>query len=379
MNILFITHSDNFYGSSKSLLSLLKGLQAFDLNLFVVVSAESGFTKSLAEDNIPFLISPVDWWVTNKPPSFKKRVQAFSQLLKSVKILQKAIEDWHIDLVYTNSSVTPIGRLLAKQENLPHIWHIREFGDLDFSLYPLFPKFLSRMVIMSSDAIICNSLAVMKHHFKRITRKIHVIYNGSATLEQFDERYQKRRSQKSHGDFTFAMVSLISPKKGQEQAIKAIAALKEKGIDAKLVLAGHGKKEFVAHCRDLVQTLGITDRVEFTGFLEDPFCIYYSSDCILVCSVHEALSRVALEAMSFGVPVVGKNSGGNPEILKNNETGILYDGFDQLVEAMSRVAKDRNLAEELGRKGWQSAKEKFNIENYSKQVLSIIETITKEK
>lgn len=379
MNVLFITHADNFYGSSKSLLSLLLGLQSYDLNPYVVVSAESGFTKALAENKIPFLISPVVWWVAKKPISIKQRFQVFSQLQKSVNILQEAIESWNIDLVYTNSSVTPTGRLLAIQENLPHIWHIREFGDIDFSLFHIFPKYLSKMFLKSSDAIICNSNAVKDHYFKHKTKKIRVIYNGSATVEQFDERYKKRVSENLYDDFTFAMVSLVSPKKGQEQAIKAIAALKERGVYARLVLAGHGKKEYLAYCNDLVQALGITDRVEFTGFLEDPFSIYYSTNCILVCSAHEALSRVALEAMSVGVPVIGKNSGGMPEIIIDNKTGILYDTFDQLVDAMRRVVEDRTFVEKLGKQGWQAAKEKFNIENYSNNVFSVIETVTKEK
>ena len=297
----------------------------------------------------------------------------------SVKAIRKLAADWKIDIIYTNSSVTPVGRFAALYEHIPHIWHIREFGDLDFSLRYIFSEYLSKRLIISSDAVICHAESVRDYHFKAGTKRVYQVYNGAATKDQFDFLLSQRKAQPPHRDFTFAMVSSISPKKGQETAIRAIADLRERGVNAKLLLAGYGKPEYEASLKQLAVDLDIADRVEFTGFMEDPYPLYFASDSILVCSEHEALSRAALEAMSTALPVIGKNSGGTPEIIVPGETGFLYNTFEELADAMAALAQDPDRASRMGLAGWQRAKELFNIEDYAAGVYRVIESVMEKR
>ena len=82
--------------------------------------------------------------------------------------------------------------------------------------------------------------------------------------------------------------------------------------------------------------------------------------------------------MSTCLPVIGHNSGGNPEIIVDGETGFLYNTFDELVEYMSRLVQKPDLGRQMGLKGWQRAKQMFNIEDYAANVYQVIQSVMKK-
>ena len=375
MRILFLAQYHEEYGSIRSLLDLADGLRSYDISPFFVIPAAGGFSAMLAAQGFPFKILPVPWWMSAKDLSLKSKLRAAREIRSAAREIEAQIRAWGINLVYTNSSVTPVGRLAAKRAGLPHIWHIREYGDLDFNLRFIFPSWLSQRIISGSEAVICHAKAVQAYHFKRQRPGIHQIYNGVASLPVFDERLSKRQSTPTSEPYTFLMLSAISPKKGQEQAIRALASLRWQGIPARLILAGGGRQDYLSQLQALVAELGLQDWVSFPGFVSDPFPLYYQADCALVCSEYEAFSRVALEAMSTALPVIGKNSGGTPEIIVDGETGLLYNTFDELVKAMRRLAQDRSLSRKMGLAGWERARELFSIEKYAASVYQVIQSV----
>ncbi len=375
MRILFLAQYHEEYGSIRSLLDLADGLRSYDISPFFVIPAAGGFSAMLAAQGFPFKILPVPWWMSAKDLSLKSKLRAAREIRSAAREIEAQIRAWGINLVYTNSSVTPVGRLAAKRAGLPHIWHIREYGDLDFNLRFIFPSWLSHRIISGSGAVICHAKAVQAYHFKRQRPGIHQIYNGVASLPIFDERLSKHQSTPTLEPYTFLMLSAISPKKGQEQAIRALASLRWQGIPARLILAGGGRQDYLSQLHALVTELDLQDWVSFPGFVTDPFPLYYQADCALVCSEYEAFSRVALEAMSTGLPVIGKNSGGTPEVIVDGETGLLYNSFDELVEAMRRLAQDRSLSRKMGLAGWERARELFSIEKYAASVYQVIQSV----
>lgn len=375
MNVLFVTHHDSFQGSSRSLMSLLEGLRYFNVNPFVAIPTENMFTETLTSRDIPTRIIPMPWWVSSKELLFRKKWQLLKTISHSTEMIQELIKEWNIDLVYTNSSVIPVGRLAAFLAHKPHIWHIREYGDLDFSLRYIYPKCISQLFLNSSDAIICHSKAVRNYRFNQKARNVYQIYNGVADRAQFDSRLSKRNSMPTSDVYTFSMMSGITPKKGQEAAIKALAELRKEGVEARLILGGHGKSEYLEYLRGLCREVDLEDRVTFTGFMEDPFPIYYQSNCALVCSEYEAFSRVALEAMSTALPVIGKNSGGNPEIIVHGETGFLYESIEELIVCMKNIVQESKNANQMGLAGWQRARELFTIEDYAENVFRVVDSL----
>jgi len=317
--------------------------------------------------------------MTEKPVTLKSRIFFLRDLCKSIITTRKLINGKKIDVVYTNTNVTPAGRFVAILEGIPHIWHIRAFGDLDFSLNYILPRKLSLRIVRGSEAIICHAKIMNKYFFAPGTKRVFQIYNGVATRNHFDERLAKRKEEQKHSNFVFCMLSTITPNKGQETAIKAMAELFKKGLTAKLVIAGNGRQEYLDHLHEFVRYLDIENQVEFPGLVKNPFPIFFQSDCALICSENEAFSRVGLEAMSTALPLIGKNSGGNPEIIVDGETGFLYNSFDELVEAMLKLVQNPALGQKMGLAGWRRARELFNIEDYAANVYRVIQTVVEQR
>ncbi len=376
MKALFLAHYPQLYGSIRSLLDLTDGLQVYGIQPFFVVPAEGSFSAALQEKQLPYAIVPVPYWLSQKPLSLQGKMQLLREIHLAAQSVLSLIEGEHIDLVYTNTSTSPVGALAARRASIPHIWHIREFGDLDFNLKFVFSTSLSLWIISRSEAVIFHAKAVQKHFFKNAYDNMHQVYNGVASNREFDFRIKRRQTTTLPQVFTFLMPSIISPNKGQVTAIRAIKELSRQGIDCYLILAGGGKSEYIQQLMEMSEALQLTEKVQFIGLVNDPIPLYYQASCALVCSNYEALSRVALEAMSCGLPVIGRNTGGTPEIILNGQTGYLYDNFDALVESMAALAQNPELSQRMGLAGWARARELFNTEDCAAKVFEIIQSVT---
>ena len=89
----------------------------------------------------------------------------------------------NIDIIHTNSSVLDIGLIISKNLNIPHVMHIREFGEEDFNMYNVYPKsYYVKRLNKNCDAVIAVSKAVCFKYEKYINKnKMFVIYNGINT------------------------------------------------------------------------------------------------------------------------------------------------------------------------------------------------------
>lgn len=379
MNILFVVHYPELYGSIRSLLDLVLGLESSGIIPYFIVPAEGSLSESLAHQGIRYEILDGESWVSEKPVPIKEKVNLVFRLIRNSRQIDDYVKHWQIDLLYTNTFVTPAGLFAARQSHLPHIWHVREFGDLDFGLRFIYPNAMCKAFMRQSDAIICHSKVVRNYHFRPDVENVHQIYNGVALKDQFDARLALRQQFLQERPYTFIMMSSITPNKGQEVALRALAELCDKGVFARLVIGGSGKADYLEYLASLISELGLDAQVEFIGFTKDPFPNYYSADCALICSENEAFSRVGLEAMSTALPLIGKNSGGNPEIIVDGETGLFYNTLDELVEAMCKLAQNPSLSRQMGLAGWQRARDLFNIEDYAANVYRVIQSVMERR
>lgn len=376
MKLLFITHYSNLYGANRSLLDLIDGLKLFDVESFVIIPDNGPIEDSLRSRGVIYKILPVPNWTASnlKPVSNYRKKRTIRLLLEASSEYRKLIKQWSIDTVYSNSSISPVGRTVSYLTHKPHVWHIRELLDLDYARQFIFPACLSKKYISTSNAIISNSRYVQDHFFSKPKKKFNVVYNGIAPLSKFEVlKNEKRVISRSKG-FTFSIVGLVYPRKGQDTAIRAIAELKKHGLPVRLIIAGGGGS-YLDQCKELAKELEIDSFVEFTGYVPDPYEIYRRSSCLLVCSEFEAMGRVTVEGMSASLPVIAKKSGGTPEIMVHGETGFLYNNFDELVNYMEVIAKNPEMARKMGASGWEFAKDRFTIEKYAASIYQIIKSV----
>jgi glycosyltransferase involved in cell wall biosynthesis len=393
MRIAFITHYTDLLGANRSLLDLVDGLKMYDVESYIVSPEEGDLTDVLYDRGMPVTIIPHLQWLSDPNTTANRLLRkirsyvrwkrnAIKRLTKNLRVLpvlEDQLRQWNVDLIYTNSSVILIGALAAKCLRLPHVWHLRELSDLHYGFQPDWGRFIFRLVLNSADELITNSEAVRSHLLRGIAyQRSHVIYNGVAWQSDFD---RLRKLAENEGDierpYTFTLVGKIHPNKGQTEAIKALAIVAEIFPKTRLLIAGNGDKR-INRLRQQACELGVRNNVEFLGYLYNPYEAYLAADATLMCSRYEAMGRVTAEAMAARRPVIGYDNAGTSEIIEHGHTGLLYrGGAENLAKNMIRFIENPEWAKELGKNGWNIAREHYSIENYSEKIYRILRQIKK--
>ncbi|OHU96996.1 glycosyltransferase family 4 protein [Mycobacterium talmoniae] len=159
---------------------------------------------------------------------------------------------------------------------------------------------------------------------------------------------------------TVVCVSRLVPRKGQDMLIRALPAIRRRVDGAALVIVGGGP--YLAALRRLAQRVGVAEHVTFTGgapTAELPAHYGMADVFAMPCRTRgagldvEGLGIVFLEASATGVPVVAGDSGGAPETVRDNETGLVVDGrsVQQVADAVGGLLADPDRAAAMGAAG----------------------------
>src|SRR5262249_7646708 len=157
-------------------------------------------------------------------------------------------------------------------------------------LWPDFGLRLSRLGFRTADATIFVSHALKRVMLGRTPlTTAHVIYNGVASEAAFDERRRAAESFRSlRQPFTFVLVGRFRESTGQAVAIRAFAKLAARFPATRLLLVGGagatGDQDYFDRCRGLAAELGVSDRIEFWGYIPDPERAFLAADAALMCS-----------------------------------------------------------------------------------------------
>jgi glycosyltransferase involved in cell wall biosynthesis len=387
LKVAFITHYPNLYGANRSLLDLIEGLRKYGVRPYVILPSRGEILTVLQEKKIPFAIIHFRFWIdtkkekTNLWTGYYNAAKRLRQNFKEIPRFEKQLKEWEIELVYTNTSVIPVGALIAKKLNLPHVWHLREFIDLDYGFKLDWGKLSLNLGLRQARAIVANSEAIASYHTKDLERqKVSVIYNGINTLTEFDRLYELRQLiERDNKVYTFAVVGLIQPGKGQDVAIKALGILAKDYPQIRLLLAGSlgpAQENYGKELQELVKSFALSEKVEFLGHVDDPYKVYWAADALLMCSRSEAMGRVTVEAMSASLPVIGYDNAGTAEIIEPEKTGLLYrGGAEELASCMRRLVENSFWAKQLGEQAWKTAREKYSVEVYAQKVYEVLRSL----
>lgn len=156
--------------------------------------------------------------------------------------------------------------------------------------------------------------------------------------------------------------------KGHETAFKALALLKNKGFEFRLLCLGGGSKQKLER---FAKKLGVEERVVFCGTLpsgEPVFNWLDNIDIFLIPSLQEGLPRALVEAMSRGCPAIGTNVGGIPELIDGNFL-IRPKNFRELAWKILELVSDKDLQKKQAIRNFEKAKEyeKRNLDDKRKE------------
>lgn len=170
------------------------------------------------------------------------------------------------------------------------------------------------------------------------------------------------------GERIVLFVGRLVYEKGVQVLVNAIPKVLEK-VDAKFVVVGNGyMKEQLS---GLVRSLGISEKVVFTGFVNDDTLrkLQVCADVSVVPSLFEPFGIVALEAMAARSPVVVSDTGGLSEIVDHDVDGVrVYAGNpDSLAWGIVRVLSDRSYADRLRANAYRKIQDKYNWDRIGQQ------------
>ncbi len=378
-NILYLNPSSELGGAEKSLLDLLGHLNKEEYHPIASCPGQGRFVEELRKMGVEIKIIPYH----RKILDFSRNENGihlftlplfFWWLMPTILALKKLIKDRGVHLVVTNGIKCHfIGSVLSLITKTRLIWHVRdliETGWLKWILRSLGRHF--------PDKIIVNSYAVgdiFSGNGKKET-----VYNG-IDISRFDPEIdgEELRSVLNVDKNTklIGTIGHLAPLKGFEELLQALAEVIKRGFDTKLALVGDtiysSSDGYKQKLLSLVYSLGLKDRVVFTGFRKNIPEFLASFDIFVLPSRSEGFGRVNLEAMAMGKPVISTNVGGIPEVVLDEITGILVPprNSHELAQATIRLLNDRELMESLGREGRRRVKDHFTLQAYTQRIQEI--------
>ncbi len=367
VKVLFVTHYAKLYGANRALLRMVRGLRGSGIKPHVLVPGEGPFVDELRAEEIPFQVVPFRLTASRNPTLIDSCRRAATNWYVAWQTARQ-VRDAGFAVVYTNSAVTDFGCRLAGQLSLPHVWHIREFGDLDYNILPASGRGKQVRSFLQARTVISVSQAIKRHHFGEVNHEnVVVVYDGVASREELLELKRRAEAEehdhRNRAEFIFVLVGLMQPLKGQKQAIEAVHRVVTQGANAKLWLVGGGGTDYERSCRELAGSLGIAERVNFFGFQLDPLPYFIQAQAGLMCSDAEAFGLTTLECMACSRPVIGHATGGTLEIIQDHKTGLLYQGgVEALADRMLTLIRNRDLATRMGANAWVRVRDHFSVE-----------------
>lgn len=163
-------------------------------------------------------------------------------------------------------------------------------------------------------------------------------------------------------------LSRLHPIKGQDNLLLALPSVLEKHPGAHVLIAGSGDdRQRLEQLRDHLE---LQSSVAFLGHVEDVPGLLRSTDVLVHPSLADGMPNSVVEAMAMGVPVVASEIGGIPELVHDDETGLLVEPHDigAISGALNRMLDDASLRSRLAAKGSVLVRERFDLERNLKHL-----------
>lgn len=206
-------------------------------------------------------------------------------------------------------------------------------------------------------------------------RKITVMMNGAEPLSPSspeDQAALRNKLKIPEGVFTAGILARLEPYKGHRLLLEAAKELMDQGRDFRFLIGGSGSAE-----SDIawgIEALGLQEKVLFLGFVQDVPGVLSILDVQLNCSYGTETSSIALiEGMSLGLASVASDYGGNPWLVDDGVTGLLFESRNShsLAEQIARLMDDPALLADLRKNAKAAYLARFTGEIFAGNIESV--------
>jgi len=399
--ILLLDSGKEWGGGTNSMLELLKRIdrEKFEISccFYNDYSRDNGETISqiLNSLNIPVFFIP-----QVKQPAWAKITKEVLRTLFffSSHLRQKAIYSvdkvWRInpnirkihsllelgqfDILYMNNQPSSNVEGYYSTAGLPTaiVQHCR--------IEPVLNRDVVRIVNKFCHSIISVSQGVQEQLLKRGVRSelCFTVFNGIDINQPLPDGANIRKELGATDEtFIFGSIGSLINRKAHHFTLLALDKFNRAFAEAKwmMVFVGEGP-----NLRRLIQqaaSLNMMDKVVFTGFQSNALEYLSAFDAFILGSKSEGLPRVVLESMLLETPVIGSNVTGTAELVKNAETGMLfeYGDVEMLFNHMKTLYLNEHLRNEIAQQANANVRDKFAIEKYVSGVETVLSSVKKKQ
>ena len=363
--ILYINKDGVLGGSALSLYLLLQKIKAIH-NVYVILGRKGPFYYELKKLTIPvYFINFRNW---------RKLKYVFKNIAAIIK-LKRIIKKVKPDIIHSNSyEVNPLMVLSAGQK-IKTICHVRDMITSQKAKKFLLPK---------TNTIIAISKAVKKQ-IQTIHNNIKVIYNSVDVIKAKESKNNLNKYIKLNKKiFKIGIIGNCEPRKQQEIFIQAALLIcsgnitdkknnltSKKKPDFHFLIIGNNKTPYGKKIKEMIK--GYTSNFSFINHVDNIYDIIRGLDAIVITSKEEAFGRTAIEAMICRKPVIGTNTGGIPEIVIHNKTGLLFEvgDYKKLANHILFLQTHKKTLIKFGINGYNRVLQLFTLKRHIAQILKL--------
>jgi len=346
-NILFINHTSNIGGAELILIDVINLVsQTKSFNIYVAYPLDSTdrFRELLMNiddvkvvKRLPFRGVRRNTWLFIR--NFLYSLYAFITLILFCKKNK-------IDIIYTNTSVNIIGRIISIVLNIKHIWHIHEQLSLNSRWFPDWFIPIQKKLINKKNSISIfvsqKSLNSWQDIFNEKIKNGKVIYNRYRTFERIHKNYNRN-------DVVLGYMGSLSNIKNLAMFLESFKFCISKYPEIKLSfnIAGIGKEmsELKEKCNDLK----ISKNVNFIGFISEPKDFFKDIDIFVLPSLSESWGLSAIEAIYAKKGLILTKESGLTDIFKDKMDCLIIDPLkkDCISSAIGVMLKNETFRDEM--------------------------------
>ena len=303
--------------------------------------------------------------------------------LQSARAIAELVDTHGIDIVHAH-----IGRdylvsaLACRQTNGAKLVLTRHH------YLPLKRNALYRWMLREVAAVIAVSDSVRDSLIERLqlpSERVHTLPNW-IDPQRFKpiDRDAARAMFRLRSNIAVACIGQITPAKGQEEFIRAAAAIARMRSDVEFLIVGEEHQEdkpFTVHLNQLAATLGVIEKIRFTGRIRHVPELLAAVDVVVVPSWDEGFSLVTIEAMAARRAVLASNIGGIAGIIKDNTTGLLFTPRDvhALTDKLLWLVSDAPLRERLSVQAQRDVYSRFGRDEIIDRIESLYLSVIGEE
>lgn len=350
--LLYIIDKPNLYGSEKHVLDLIEKLK--NVYLISLVSFDTGPMLPLVrKNNVAVKVFKMKWYPTFEIIKFAKFIKAGKYDIIHSHQPKAAFWASTISFFLTSRSIVTIHSLPSNNSqsynNFIRKWSVRFFHELI--------KFVSELF---ADRIVYVSHFSQKTSFFR--KKTLVIPNW------INNNLQKNETKKYFKyPIRFVSVGSVTYNKGMDRMLSALSLIKEQPWTLKIV--GHCNQSFSTTLSLLSDQLGISSKIEYMGYLDDPCDLLLMSDCFILLSRGETFGLSYVEAMNCGLPVISWNIPITKEIIPNGN--VILDQESDILNIFNMFYFSQHKYELVSKNNKKFVEENFGWESVHKKYLEL--------